>query len=116
MIHGGIVTKHLEIDITGSHIDVCKVAFCKDGVLRTVKTHEFQLRIATVFLVIDVAVSNVEAVCAVVGQYFYFIAGQRVTAESVILCHIHVLNIVAVQNGIPEISSPELGGDIIGGI
>ena len=82
------------------------IALCNDPGITAIIPHAFQACLFAVHLIVYIAVSYIEAVDPLFGQDFHLIPGQRVAAESVIIFHIHIVDIVTLCNRVPQIAVP----------
>ena len=101
VVDGGIISEFLEIYVPGSHVDAVVDPCSDDSGITAIYSHTFQSSILSIGLVVDIAVSYIKAFYSVLGEYLDYILRARVTAESVILCHIHVIEIIPLQHWIP---------------
>ena len=72
------------------------IALCNDPGITAIIPHAFQACLFAVHLIVYIAVSYIEAVDPLFGQDFHLIPGQRVAAESVIIFHIHIVDMLSV--------------------
>ena len=72
--------------------------------------------VCAVLLIINISASHIETVCPILRQDLYHILGHGITAEPIIIGHIHIVYIVTLQYGIPEVAPPYLPGGVGGGV
>ena len=116
MIPGRVISEHLEIDILGCHIDGSIIAFGNDPGVASVIPHAFQAGFFAVHLIVHITVTHIEAVDPFVGQDFDLIPGQGVTTQAVIIFHIHIVDVIPLHDGIPQVAVPHRGDSVRGGI
>ena len=95
----------MEVGILGSQVDIGIDSKGNDLRVASIRFHPHECGcIRIVFLIINIAVSDIIGIHAVFGQYLHCTGRKGVTAQPVIRGGIHVINVVVSIDRITDIA------------
>ena len=95
----------VEVDILRGGIDLFKDTEGDDFFSAAVQTHPFQGRLFLIaLLVIDHVSGYIKKVQPILGQHFHGLRGKGIAAQTVIGRNIHIIDVIALRNGIVYIA------------